>query len=148
MTVGNYSSGAERLRVACDHYLDLGSGLSEQSGKTAIWPCPACGRPSFVAAFDEGWVGCTEERCEVPSSMGLLELVAYLDEDLQVRDERGASEKFREILDAAVRVEQERKAGLEEGKRRAREERHWQKGLARARAREAGEKGWPEQRLF
>ncbi len=80
--------------------------------------------------------------------MGLLELVAYLDEDLRVGDERGASEKFREILDAAVRLEQERKAGLEEEKRRAREERYWQKGLTRARAREAGERGWPEQRLF
>jgi hypothetical protein len=87
--VGSYSSRAERLRIVCDHYLDLGRGLREASGKAAIWPCPACGRVSFVASFDEGIAGCEEEGCEVPAAMGLLELLAYLDEGLEAGDERG-----------------------------------------------------------
>jgi hypothetical protein len=77
--------------------------------------------------------------------MGLLELVAYLDRGLEVGDERGASEKIGEILETTVRREQERASDRQEKRRRAREERHWQRGLARARARE---KGWPEERLF
>lgn len=77
-----------------------------------------------------------EEGCEVPSSMGLLDLVAYLDGDLEVGDERGASEKFGEILETTVRRGQEREADRQERRRRAREERYWQKGLRRARERE------------
>lgn len=145
MGVGDYSSRAERLRIACDHYLDLGRGLREGSGKAAIWPCPACGRASFSASFDEGVVGCAEERCEVPASMGLLELVAYLDEHLMVGDERGAGQRFSEILEAAVRQEQEYEAERKERRRQAREERYWQKGLKRARERE---QGCSEERLF
>ena len=93
-------------------------------------------------------MGCSEEGCEAPSSMGLLELVAYLDEGILVGGERGAAEKFREILEAAVRREQDREAKLKEGRRSSREERYWRKGLARARSRKVEEKGWPEQRLF
>ncbi|MGI9049706.1 MAG: hypothetical protein ACR2GU_10125 [Rubrobacteraceae bacterium] len=148
MAVGNHSGRAERLKVACDHYLDLGQGLRDQSGETAIWPCPTCGRSSFVASFGEGVAGCSEAFCTVPASMGLLELMCYLDEDIEVGDERGASEKFREILEAAVRREQEREARLKEERQKTREERYWRKGLTKARAREAGERGWPEQRLF
>jgi hypothetical protein len=143
--IDNYSSKASRLEAMCDHYPDLGRGLREQSGQLTIWPCPSCGRASFVACFDDGIVGCTEEECEVPESMGLLELVAYLDEDLEVGDEREASEKIVEILETTVRREQERASDHQEQRRRAREERYWQEGLARARARE---KGWPEERLF
>ena len=44
--------------------------------------------------------------------------------------------------------EQRREAGLKEERRKTREERYWRKGLAKARARKAGEAGWPEQRLF
>lgn len=89
-----------------------------------------------MAKFEEGVVGCMEEGCEVPSSMGLLDLVAYLDGDLEVGDERGASEKFGEILETTVRRGQEREADRQERRRRAREERYWQKGLRRARERE------------
>jgi hypothetical protein len=143
--IGTYSSRTERLRIVCDHYLDLGQGLHEGSGKAAIWPCPACGRVSFVASFDEGVVGCTQEGCEIPASMGLLELIACLDEGLEVGDERGASEKFGEILEAAVRREQEHEAERKERRRRAREERYWHKGLKRALE---SEQGCSEERLF
>lgn len=143
--IGNYSSRTERLRIVCDHYLDLGQGLHEGSGKAAIWPCPACGRASFVASFDEGVVGCAEGGCEIPASMGLLEFITCLDEGLEVGDERGAGEKFDEILEAAVRREQEYKAERKEQRRRARKERYWQKGLKRARE---SEQGRLEERLF
>lgn len=143
--IGNYSSRAERLRIVCDHYLDLGRGLREASGKVAIWPCPACGRASFVASFDEGIAGCAQEGCGIPASMGLLELIAYLDEGLEVGDERGASEKFGEILEAAISRERELEAERKERRRRAREERYWQKGLKRARE---SEQGRSEERLF
>ena len=142
---GSYSSRAERLRIVCDHYLDLGRGLREASGKAAIWPCPACGRASFVASFDEGIAGCAREGCGVPASMGLLALIAYLDEGLEVGNERGASQKFGEILEAAISREQEREAERKERRRRAREESYWQKGLNRARE---GEQGCPDERLF
>ena len=46
---GNYSSKASRLEAICDHFLDLGLGLREQSGLTAIWPCLGCEWASFVA---------------------------------------------------------------------------------------------------
>ena len=141
--VGNYSSRAERLRIVCDHY--LGQGLREASGKAAIWPCPACGRVSFSASFDEGVVGCEEEGCEVPAAMGLLELVAYLDEGLEVGDKQGAGQKFGDILEAAISREQEHEAERKEQRRRAREERYWQKGLKRARE---SEQGCSEERLF
>jgi hypothetical protein len=143
--IGTYSSRAERLRIVCDHYLDLGQGLHEASGKMAIWPCPACGRVSFVASFDEGLAGCAQEGCDMLASMGLLEFIAYLDEGLEVGDERGASEKFGEILEAAVRREQEYEAERKERRRRAREERYWQNGLKRARE---SEQGSLEERLF
>ena len=122
--------------------------MRDSEGGRAIWPCPSCGGASFEASFEKGVAGCAEELCAVPCSMNLLELVAYLDEELVAGDERGAAEKFREILEAAVRREQEREAGRTEARRRAREERYWRKGLARARTREAREKGWPEQSLF
>jgi hypothetical protein len=143
--IGNYSSRAERLRIVYDHYLDPGRGLREASGKAAIWPCPACGWASFVASFDEGIAGCAQEECGIPASMGLLELIAYLDEGLEVGDGRRASEKFGEILEAAKSREQEHEAQRKERRRRAREERYWQKGLKRARE---SEHGSSEERLF
>jgi hypothetical protein len=143
--IGNYSSRAERLQIVCDHYLDLGQGLREGSGKAAIWPCPACEQVSFSASFDEGVVGCTEEGCEIPASMGLLEFIAYLDEGLEVGNERGAGQKLGEILEAAVRREQEHEAERKERRRRAREERYWRKELKRARE---SEQGRSQERLF
>lgn len=145
MTTNIYSSKASRLEVICDHYLDLGRGLREQSGLLTIWPCPGCGRASFVASFDEGIAGCTEEGCEVPASLELLELVAYLDEDLEVGDERGASEKIGEILEGSIREQQALEADRQEQRRRAKEERYWQKGLRRAQRKD---RGYSEQRLF
>jgi hypothetical protein len=143
--IGNYSNQTERLRIVCDHYLDLGRGLREGSGKAAIWPCPACGQVSFSASFDEGIVGCAQERCEIPTSMGLLELIACLDEGLEIGDKRRARQRFGEILEAAIRREQEHEAERQERRRRAREERYWQNGLKRARE---SEQGRSEERLF
>ncbi len=143
--IGSYSSRADRLRIVCDRYLDLGRGLRDASGETAIWPCPACGRASFAASFDEGIAGCAREDCRIPASMELLELIAYLDEGLEAGDERGASERFGEILEAAVSCEQKHEAERRARRRQAREERYWQKGLERAREREQGPS---EQSLF
>jgi hypothetical protein len=77
--------------------------------------------------------------------MGLLELIACLDEGLEVGDEQGAGQKFGQILEAAVRREQEYKAERKERRGRAREERYWQKGLKRVRE---SEQGHSEERLF
>jgi hypothetical protein len=98
-----------------------------------------------VASFDEGVAGCVEEGCGVSSSMDLIDLIAYLDEDLGVRDRRNAHEKFAEILEAAVRREHEREDERKERKLQASQERRWQRGLARARARK---EGWPQEKLF
>ena len=140
------SSGrAERLWVVCDHYLDVGRALREGSGRVAIWPCPSCGKPSFVARFEEGAAGCTEAGCEVPASMRLLELIAHLDENLATGDEQAANKKFGEILEETVRAQQEREVRRGESKQRATQERRWQRGLTR----ESNEKeGWPQQNLF
>lgn len=143
--IGNYSSKASRLETICDHYLDLGQGLREALGRQVIWPCPTCGRASFVASFGEGIAGCAEKGCEVSASMGLLELVAYLDVGLEVGDERGAHEKFAEVLEGSIREQQEREADRQEQRRRAKEERYWQKGLRRAQRKD---RGYTEQRLF
>ena len=145
MQIGSRSGRAERLRVACDHYLDLSRALREGSGSVAIWPCPSCGKPSFVARFEEGAAGCTEAGCEVPASMGLLELIAHLDEDIASGDERAATKKFGEILEEAVRSEQERQVRRGELEQRAAQERRWQRGLTRARIEK---EGWPQQNLF
>lgn len=75
--------------------------------------------------------------------MGILELVGYLDEG--VGDQRGAAEKVGEILEAAVRQEQERQQERKESKQRAAEQRRWQRGLVKARARKSG---YSEERLF
>jgi hypothetical protein len=76
--------------------------------------------------------------------MGLLELIAYLDGDLEVGDNRAAANKFGNILEEAVRAEQERQHKDEEQKQRAREERRWQRGIGQGTHRE----GWPQERLF
>lgn len=143
MEIGNYSSKASRLESVCDHYLDLGQGLREASDRQVIWPCPSCGRGTFVATFEDGAVGCVEQLCKVSFSMGVLELVGYLDEG--VGDQRGAAEKVGEILEAAVRQEQERQEERKESKQRAAEQRRWQRGLAKTRARKPG---YSEERLF
>lgn len=150
MSIGDHNSRADRLRVALDHYLDLGrglrgEGLSEGRGEVAIWPCPSCKQGTFVANLDEGVAGCVGEGCETPSSMDLVEMVAYLDEELEVGDRQRAGERFAGILEAAVRGEQESEEGRKEEKRQEREEKRWQKGVARARA---NHPGIPEERLF
>jgi hypothetical protein len=81
----------------------------------------------------------------VPASMGLLELIPHLDEDLAAGDERAATKKFGEILEEAVRTEQERQVRRGELEQRAAQERRWQKGLTRARIEK---EGWPQQNLF
>ena len=82
---------------------------------------------------------------EIPASMGVLEFIAYLDDALEIGDERGAGQKFGEILEAAISREQEREAERKERRRRAREERYWQKGLERT---QESEQGRSEERLF
>lgn len=78
--------------------------------------------------------------------MGLLEFIAYLDEGLEVGNQKGAGEKFGEILANHIRQDQDYEAERKDRRRRAREERYWQKGLKRARERK---QGYPEeQRLF
>ena len=81
----------------------------------------------------------------MPASMRLLELIAYLDEDLATGDEQAANKKFGEILEETVRAEQERQVRRAESKRRAAQERRWQRGLSRARIEK---EGWPQQNLF
>jgi hypothetical protein len=136
--VSNYSSRAGRLEVICDHYMGLEQGLRESSGRQVIWPCPSCGQGSFVAFFEEGVVGCGEKGCRVSSTMGIAELVTYLDEGVEKGDKRAAMEKAGQILEAAVRQEHEHQEERREDKRRAAEQRRWQRELARARSRESG----------
>lgn len=138
MGVSNYSSQAGRLEVICDHYLGLEQGLRESSGRQVIWPCPSCKKGSFVATFEKGVAGCAEKVCGVSSSMGIVELIVYLDAGVGEGDERAAMEKAGQILQAAVRQEHEHTQQRKEDKRRAREERRWQRGVARARARQSG----------
>ncbi len=140
----DYNGRADRLKIACDYYLDLGLGLRETTDKVVIWPCPSCGKASFVANFDEGVAGCTEQGCETPRAMGLTELVAYLDRDVPAGDVRRANERFAEIFEAAVGRERERENQRRERNRRARDERR------RRESAEAGnaEQGFSEQQLF
>jgi hypothetical protein len=77
--------------------------------------------------------------------MGLLELIAQLDEDLASGDERAATKKFGEILEEAVRTEQGHQVQRRELEQRAAQERRWQRGLTRARIEK---EGWPQQNLF
>lgn len=135
MGVGDYNGRAERLRVVLDHYLDLGLGLRDQTGETAIWPCPSCGEASFVARFEEGVAGCVEEGCGVASSMDLPELISHLDEGAQAGDRRGAGKRFSELLETSIEHEQELEQRRKGQSQQARQERYWRKGLARARAR-------------
>lgn len=135
----DYNGPGERLLVVCDYYLDLAASLRDSQDKTAIWPCPECGVGSFVATFEQTMAGCTNEACVVPASMPLLELVAYLDPDLDGEDTQGAGQKFSHILEARIRADQKYKQERKERRRRAREENRWQKGLQRQRAREQGE---------
>ena len=145
MGITNHSGRADRMRLVLDHYLDLARALREGAGSVAIWPCPECTNPSFVASFEEGVAGCSEVGCSLPASMDLLELICYLDENLVPGDRRFAGEKVGEILEETVKREQEREDEEKERRRKAREDRRWQKGLTRARVKK---EGWPEQSLF
>ena len=141
----DYNGRAERLRIACDHYLDLGLGLREASDEVVIWPCPSCGRASFEARFEGGTAGCTKQDCEIPASMGLIELVACLDRDVLADDIRRANEKFAEIFEAAVGRERERENQRSERARQTRHERRRRKESAKA---EDDRQGFSEQHLF
>ena len=146
MSLGEHNDRGDRLRVALDHYLDLGRGLRGGKDETAIWPCPSCGRGSFVARFEEGIAGCVEESCEVSSEMELPELIAYLDPELSAGDTRGANERFGEIFAAAVKREQEREEQRKERRRRDRQQKR-QRRTEIDEAREQ-EQGWSQEGLF
>jgi hypothetical protein len=147
-SLAEHNDRADRLRTALDHYLDLGRGLragDPERDERAIWPCPTCGRGSFVARFEEGVAGCVEEGCEVPSEMELLELVAYLDAELATGDTRRATERFSEIFEAALKREQQREEQRKERRRTDRQRR-------RQRAELAGSEGerpqWSQEKLL
>ena len=125
--------------MVCDYYLDLAASLRDSQDKTAIWPCPECGKGSFVATFEQAMAGCTNEDCEVPASMQLLELVAYLDPDLELENTKDAAQHFSRILEESIRAEQQRQQDRNESRKRVREENRWRKGLQEQRAREQGE---------
>lgn len=129
MNLDDYNGPPERLEVVCDHYLDLAASLRDSEGKTAIWPCPDCGEGSFVATFEQAVAGCTNEDCEVPASMQLLALVAYLDPDLDGGDTQDAGQRFSQILEASIREEQQRQQDRTQSRKRAVEEKRWRKGL-------------------
>lgn len=133
------------MKIACDHYLDLGLGLREASDEVVIWPCPSCGRASFEARFEVGTAGCSEQDCEIPASMGLTELVACLDREVAADDIRRANERFAEIFEAAVGHEQERENQRKERNRRVRNERKRRKESAET---IDEDQGFSEQHLF
>lgn len=139
MNLDDYNGPGERLQVVCDHYLDLATGLRDSEGKTAIWPCPECGEGSFVATFEQAVAGCTNEDCEVPASMQILELVAYLDPQLDTEETQQAGQRFSRILEARIKAEQQRQQDHNESRRRIREEKRWQKGLQRQRSKQRDE---------
>lgn len=139
MNLDDYNGPPERLEVVCDHYLDLAAGLRDSEGHTAIWPCPECGEGSFVATFEQAVAGCTNEDCEVPASMQLLQLLAYLDPDLDGEDTQDAGQRFSLILEARIRADQEYKQERKERRRLAREANRLQKGLQRQRSKQQSE---------
>lgn len=146
MSLGEHNDKGDRLRVALDHYLDLGRGLRGSTDETAIWPCPSCGRGSFVARFEEGVAGCVEGRCGLPAEMELPELIAYLDPELSAGDTKGANERFGEIFAAAVKREQEREEQRKERRRRDRQQsRRRRTEIDEAREQE---QGWSQEGLF
>lgn len=138
MNLSDYNGVAERLTVVCDYYLDLAAGLRDSEGRVEVWPCPQCGEASLTATFEQGTAGCSNECCEVCASMELLELVAYLDPELDAADKQGAGQRFAYVLEACLREEQEREQQRTEKRQRAREQRKWQKGLKDSRARKQG----------
>lgn len=141
----DYNGPAERLKIVCDHYLDLGLGLREATDGFVVWPCPSCGQASFVAKFDQGIAGCTEKDCGASPSMGLTELMAYLDEDVPEGDARSANAKFSEIFEAAVGGERERETQRRERNRRSADQVRRRKGSAM----DAGEeRGFSDEQLF
>lgn len=139
MNLGDYNGVAERLTVVCDYYLDLGAGLRDSEGRVEVWPCPQCGEASLTATFERGTTGCSNERCQVSASMELLELVAWLDPELDADDRQGAGQRFAHILEARLREEQAREQQRTEKRQRAREQKKWQKGQEESRTRKQGE---------
>lgn len=129
MNLTDYNGPGQRLLVVCDHYLDLAAGLRDSQDTSAIWPCPACGGASFAANFETAAAGCTQSDCQLPASMDLLDLVAYLDPELAPDDRHSASQRFSQLLEERINQEQHLQHQRSEQRQRAREERRWQKGL-------------------
>lgn len=139
MNLTDYNGPGQRLLVVCDFYLDLAAGLRDSQDKSAIWPCPACGGPSFAANFETAAAGCANDDCKLPASMDLLDLVAYFDPELAPDDRHSAGQKFSQLLQERINQEQHRQHQRSEQRQRDREESHWQKGLHRQRARDQGD---------
>jgi hypothetical protein len=99
---------AKELEIVLDRYLDPDDLVSEEIGEKAVWHCPECREPSFVAKFGWGKAGCLREDCELSKSMNAMELIAYF-EDLDPKtDKRAIYKKRKEILEEARREEEER----------------------------------------
>lgn len=136
MDITGHNDHSDRLRVVCDYYLDFTMALRDPDNERAVWPCPSCEQASFAASFEAGAAGCTNEVCEVPSSMQLLELVAYLDPELAPEDKHSAAQRFSQILEDRINQEQHRQHQRSESRQRAREESRWQIGDQRQRAKQ------------
>lgn len=145
MNITGHNDHSDRLKVACDHYLDLAMSLQYADGERALWPCPSCGEASFAARFHEGVAGCTGEHCTVPHSMDLLELVAYLDEELNSADRKAANKRFSEIFEAVAGNQRQLEEERRERRQLYREQRR-RKGSAKTR--EEKQNGPPEDPLF
>ena len=138
MDITGHNDHSDRLRVVCDYYLDFAMALRDPDNERAVWPCPSCEQASFAASFETGAAGCTNENCEAPSSMQLLELVAYLDPEMTPDDKRAAAQRFSQILEDRISTEQQRQHQRSESRQRAREESRWQKGLQNQRSKQQG----------
>lgn len=138
MNLDDYNGPGERLQVVCDHYLDLATGLRDSEDKTAIWPCPSCGQPAFAANFETGAAGCTQTDCRLPATMNLLDLIAYLDPELEPDDRQSATRRFGQILGDRIKTEQKRQDQRSENRQRIQEENRWQKGLQNQRSKQQG----------
>lgn len=138
MNLTDYNGPSQRLLVACDRYLDLAASLRDSQDRGAIWPCPSCGGASFAANFETETAGCTNETCQFPASINLLDLVAYLDPGLEPTDRHGGGQKFSQLLEERINHERHLQHQRSEKKQRTREENRWQKGLHRQRSKQRG----------
>lgn len=139
MKLTDYNGPGQRLLVVCDYYLDLAASLRDSRDTSAIWPCPQCGSPSFTANFEAAAAGCTESDCQLHASMNPLDLLAYLDPEIETTDKHSASQKFSQIFEERITKEQHLQHQQSEQRQRTKEESRWQKGLRRQRSKQQGE---------